>query len=166
MQVENSTQKVRVFFVPSHWSEKHQTQIVPMVIDTVVDRDGKSLSFYSGETLDELRKRYPTAEIGDMDSVLAEKENMMRTDPVECTEEDFWNALECLPPFDWQRTGSIGESFKLVERTSGRMTSIYARIGSKYWSFTDVDTMPHGEIMAKVKASNEKAQAETPQVAV
>lgn len=162
---ETVSSPVKVFYIPSHWSEKHNTNIVPSVIDQAINRDGKLVGKYCGESLEEVRVRYPTVVLGDLDAVVAEKEKMMRTEPDSITENDFWDALECLPPLDWQHTGSIGESFKLVERTSGRMTRIYARIGTSFWSFTDVDNLPHTEIMNKVKAASEKFNAETPQVA-
>ena len=144
----------KVFYIPTHWSEKHQSQIAPSVIDQAVERNGVTVGMYSNETLEMMRGRYPTVELGELDKIVEEKENMLRTDPAPCTEEQFWEALECLPPLDWQRTGAIGESFKLEERTCGRMTSIYARVGETYWTFTDVDTLPHGEIMAKVQAAS------------
>lgn len=156
---------VQVFYVPSHWSEKHKTNIMPVVIDEGVNSDGQIVGRYCGETIEKMRLRYPTVVLGDFDTVVLEQENMTRTEPISITEEQFWDALECLPPLDWQHTGSIGESFKLVERTRGRMTSIYARIGTCYWSFTDADNMPHNQIMEKVRAASENAKAETPQVA-
>jgi hypothetical protein len=161
---ETDSPSIKVFYVPSHWSEKHNTNIVPSVIDQAINRDGKLVGKYCGESLEEMRVRYPTVVLGDLNTVVAEKENMMRTEPFAITEQEFCDALECMPPLDWQHTGS-GESFKFVERYCGRMTSIYARIGTGYWSFTDVDNMPHAEIMEKVKAASEKAKAETPQVA-
>jgi hypothetical protein len=139
---------MKVFYTPA------SGQLVPRVIDSVVLIDGEERGAYSRETLAELAKRYPTVTVGDLDEVSRIKEEMMRSDPEPCTEEQFWEALECLPPVDWVRKGG-GESFKMAERLSGCMTRIYARSGDRYWSFTDVDTLPHRDIMVKVKMADE-----------
>jgi hypothetical protein len=137
---------MKVFYTPA------SGQLVPRVIDSVVLIDGEERGACSRETLAELAKRYPTVTVGDLDEVSRIKEEMMRSDPEPCTEEQFWEALECLPPLNWVRAGG-GESFKMAERLSGRMTTIYARSGSTYWSFVDCDDLTHAAIMAKVTAA-------------
>ncbi len=137
---------MKVFYVPATEGS------MPRVIDAVVLIDGEERGAYSLETLAQLDRRYPGITIGDSDDVEREREARMRTEPQACTEEQFWEALECLPPLDWQRKAG-GESFKIVERLSGRMTHIYARSGTTYWSFVDRDDMTHAAIMARVTAS-------------
>jgi hypothetical protein len=137
---------MKVFYTPACG------HLVPRIIDTVVLADGQERGQFSGKTLAELTDKYPTVCVGDLDDVTRIKENMMRTEPESCTEEQFWEALECLPPEGWVRAGG-GESFKMVERLSGRMTTIYARSGSTYWSFVDADDLTHAAIMAKVTAA-------------
>jgi hypothetical protein len=82
---------MKVFYTPA------SGQLVPRVIDSVVLIDGEERGAYSRETLAELAKRYPTVTVGDLDEVSRIKEEMMRSDPEPCTEEQFWEALECLP---------------------------------------------------------------------
>lgn len=137
---------MKVFYTPARAGR------VPQVIDAVVLIDGEERGAYSLETLAQLDKRYPGVLVGDSEAVEREREAALRTDPEACTEEQFFEALECLPPMDWTRAGG-GESFKMVERLSGRMTRIYARTGSTYWSFTDRDDMTHAAVMAKVTAA-------------
>lgn len=137
---------MKVFYTPACG------HLVPRIIDSVVLVDGQERGQFSGKTLAELTDKYPTLVVGDADEVTRIKEDMQRTEPQSCTEEQFWEALECLSPMDWVRAGG-GESFKMVERLSGRMTTIYARSGSTYWSFVDADDLTHAAIMAKVTAS-------------
>jgi hypothetical protein len=137
---------MKVFYTPA------RDGCMPKVIDAVVLIDGEERGAYSLETLAQLAVRYPGVLVGDSEIVERERETAMRTEPEACTEEQFWDALECLPPLDWQCRGG-GESFKMVERLSGRMTRIYARTGTTYWSFVDRDDMTHAAVMAKVTAA-------------
>lgn len=132
---------MQVFYTPA------TAQRVPVIIDTAENGLGR----FSGETLEQIQVRYPGALLGDLETVVAEKEAMLRTEPTQITEAQFMDALECLPPLDYQQRGA-GCSFKCEERLSGRMTSIYASVGnpSTYWTFVDLDTTPHAEIMARV----------------
>lgn len=133
------------FYVPAH------DGYVPSLIDVArVNDQGETVTYFHGETLAALRERYPTAELIGIEEFDRIKEAALRTEPEPTTEEAFWEMLEVLPPLGWRRT-TEGESFKMVERFSGRMTNIYARIGTTYWTFMDRDDMPHDEIMAKVK---------------
>ncbi len=51
----------------------------------------------------------------------------------ECTEEQFWNGLECVPPIKWRRDGNR-ETFFVGERTTHDLYSCYVRIGNKYYN--------------------------------
>ena len=122
------------------------------IIDAVVtNTQGQEVGQYSGETLEQIQARYPGALVGDSDEVTKAREDQLRTAPAPCTHEQFWYALECLPPMGWRNAGN-GESFKMSERLSGRMTRIYARTGQRYWSFVDTDDLNHAQIMARVCA--------------
>lgn len=126
---------------------------VPSMIDVArVNDAGLLVSYFHGETLDALRERHPAAELITVEEFDTLKEAALRTDPVPTTEAVFLEMLEVLPPLGWTRTGE-GESFKMMERYSGRMTSIYARVGDTYWALMDRASLPHAEIMAKVKAA-------------
>lgn len=133
------------FYVPAPAGQ------VPGMIDVSrVNDQGETVTYFHGETLAALRERYPTAELISIEEFDRIKEAALRTEPEPTTKEAFWEMLEVLPPVGWRRT-TDGESFKMMERYSGRMTNIYARIGTTYWVFMDRDDMPHDEIMAKVK---------------
>lgn len=134
------------FYVPAPAGQ------VPSMIDVArVNDAGQTVTYFHGETLEALRERYPTAVLATVEEFDVLKEAALRTDPVPTTKEIFWEMLEVLPPLGYRHTHE-GESFKMVERYSGRMTNIYARIGDSYWTLMDCDSLPHDEIMAKVKA--------------
>jgi len=64
----------------------------------------------------------------------------------------FFDAKCQMPPEDWK--GADGtESFKCPEYYSGRVTSIYARIGEQHYTFRDRCELSHSEIISKVQAS-------------
>jgi len=123
---------------------------VPSIIDVCrTDDQGRTVTYFHGMTLDELRKAHPRAELGNIEDVVRMKEDVLKSEPISITEDQYMDALEVLPPLDYQHKGN-GNSFKMVERLSGRITTVYARMGDSYWCFNDVDTITHAEIMAKV----------------
>ncbi len=112
-------------------------------IDTVT-ADGRGA--YSLETLEQVQKRYPGAEIADLDTWTAAKEKALCTEPQEITEERFMEMLEVLPPQRWKRCkttdGVFCQSFELCEHLSGRVTSIYCQVGPKFFEWTGVAGAP------------------------
>jgi len=75
----------------------------------------------------------------------------VRTGPSEITEEQFRDALGELPPEDWCGGGDT-ESFKCMERLTGQMTTIYCRLGERYFWLTDTFRKPHSEIVVQCRA--------------
>lgn len=133
------------------WHQPEES--APRVIDSVlIDDNGVQRGRYSGETLEQISTRYPNALIGDIDAVIADQEQACRTQPTACTEEDFFDALDMLPPEDWVTVNGV-ESFKMMERLSGRMTGIFARLGKTYWQFTDRCDLSAESIAEKIKRS-------------
>jgi hypothetical protein len=133
-----------VFFVPG------TQQVVPVIIDFAKRRpDGVFVSSISGNTLEETATRYPGAQLGECDTVVAEKESKLISEPVEITQAQFIDALEVLPPDDWQRH-VYSESFKMSERLSGRITSVFVRVNDRYYEFADRDPITHEEAVEKV----------------
>lgn len=51
----------------------------------------------------------------------------------EITEEQWWDALEVLPPEKWKTANGV-EIFRMSEYTSGTVTEHYARLGDRYFS--------------------------------
>jgi len=73
-----------------------------------------------------------------------------RTDPVEITDQEYIEALEVLPPLDWHG-GRGKESFKSSEFFVSNITSIYVNLGTRYFTFRDVATLSHQEIMSRCR---------------
>jgi hypothetical protein len=119
------------------------------IID-LVDDNGRSV--VRNETLEEIRLRYPGAEIGLFDAVFAHVENSFKSESQEITKEQYWYALEVLPPVAW-RINSGEESFKMSEQAYGNITAIYARIGDRYFTLSDSISTPHKEIIRRCKSS-------------
>lgn len=133
-----------VFFVPGN----------PSAIDYACLRaDGVTVSYFTGQTLAELQEQYPGAIIGTEAEFMQQMEAATRTAPQKITVEEYADALDALPPQDWQGIGSQAESFKFLERYAGRITSIYARVGRSHYRFHDICTLGHAEIIEKVKAA-------------
>jgi hypothetical protein len=116
-------------------------------IDSVREGSEPPVGEFSGELLEQLQIDYPGAEIMDADAFVEYKEGALCSDPVEITEEVFVKALEVLPPQRW-RAHDDTESFYSAEFISGRVTSIYCRIGSRYFTFDGFAGTDHDEIVA------------------
>jgi hypothetical protein len=134
--------KEPVFYVPG----------TTTIVDNAIDRAGVLVGRYSGETLEQIRLRYPDATLGEWADVYAETEASCKTEPVEIKEDEFLKALHVLPPVRWtQRIDS--ESFKISERLYGSITAIYARIGDRYYTFSDNIALPHVDVISRIKQS-------------
>ena len=131
-----------VFYVPG----------TTTIIDNAIDRAGVLVGHYSGKTLEQIRLRHPDAALGEWDDVYAETEASCKTEPVEITEDEFLKALNVLPPVRWTHR-SDSESFKISERLYGSITAIYARIGDRYYTFSDNIALPHDDIISRIKQS-------------
>ena len=138
-----------VFYTPAI------NNFVPQVVDiATLNSAGVYVANLSGETRTQLNARYPGVEIGELETVVAQKESMLTTEPMEIGEEAYVKMLEVLPPDDWQRDSS-GSSFKMCEHLSGRITAVYAFVNGigRHFTFNDVATLGHAAIMQKVRNS-------------
>lgn len=113
-------------------------------IDFLNPATGKS--YVEGETLEQIQVRYPGAQLVDFDAWNDAKEKALCTEPAPITEERFFEALEVLPPQRWYSgrtvSGKSCESFECCEHLCGRVTSVCARIGKKYFEFNAVAGQP------------------------
>ena len=69
----------------------------------------------------------------------------------EVREADFTYALGVLPPGGWKTARGV-ESFRMIERTSGNITQIFARCGERYFTLSDRYSLPAEEIADRVGA--------------
>ena len=123
---------------------------VPQILDfATLSSSGVYVGNYLGQTVDQVRADYPDAQLGECDDVIATKEAMLKTAPVEIAEDQYIEMLGVLPPLDFRRGGG-DSSFKMCEMLSGRITSIFAVVRNKCYTFNDLVTLSHEEIVAKV----------------
>jgi hypothetical protein len=104
-------------------------------IDGVDPETGRSL--IAGETLKEIRIRYPKARIVELGPWIAAKELRLCTDAERISRERFIECLEVLPPRNVQ-FGRHCLSFELTEHLSGRVTSICVQYGNHYFAFNGI----------------------------
>lgn len=64
----------------------------------------------------------------------------------ECTKEDFYNGLECLPPLKWTRFNG-GEFFYVGERCTADLYTVHVRIGEKYYTALRSITTPAEQLI-------------------
>ncbi|NEX60066.1 hypothetical protein [Noviherbaspirillum galbum] len=119
------------------------------VIDSIRP-DGKSM--ISGETFEQVKARVPDVQILTLEEASrALEQSVIDKVVTPITAAQFDAALEELPPTKWRVYGE-SESFMSSEPISGRVTTIYVRIGRAYFAFADVYTLTHQQIVDKVKA--------------
>lgn len=136
-----------VFYVPGHLEAGR----APVILDAAIrDGGGEYRGTYMLQSLSDVRKTYPDARIGDLETVMEEKRQFYRRVFSEITEDEFRHALGLMPPVDWQRTESA-ESFKMSERLFANITAIYCRLGARYFRFNDGVTMSHAHIVDHVQ---------------
>lgn len=140
----------KVFYIPSP---------CPEAIDLSYD-NGKT-GIQMGTTFAQLREQYTGLQVADRDAFEALRESSLRLPVTEIDEATFSDQLDILPPDGLVMVGRQ-ISFKCSERYSGRITSIYAGQGARYFHLRDVCDMPHAEIMRRVEQfmSSAAAQAE------
>lgn len=72
------------------------------------------------------------------------------TDPVEITEEAYWEALECMPPSRFGQTEGV-EMFHICEHLIDNLVSWYASYQGKYYQFNDQADTLRTLLVAKVR---------------
>ncbi len=125
----------------------------PTIIDiAAADSEGVFRSHIQNETLEQVRIRYPNAEIGEWEDIYRAAEDSCKTAPQEITEAQYLYALGVLPPVCWKTAKGV-ESFKMSERYYGNVTAIYARVGERYFSFNDLISLTAAEVADRITGS-------------
>lgn len=117
------------------------------VIDVLRD-NGRTL--INNETLDEVRLRYPDAQEMGLEDASRFLDDMAVSEPMEITREAYIEALEVLPPEDWER-GQASESFLMCEYYRGCVTTVCVRLGKRYFSYHDRASLNHAQRVEKVE---------------
>lgn len=130
----------------------------PQSIDGVcTDEAGTIYGLYSGQSLADLNRRYPGAKVTAIDDYTQAHDAALTTAPRPISAEDYCQALDTLPPLDWHRRGDF-ECFKFIERYSGSITNIYARLGNRCWTWMDRDDLTADQIRHKLEAHADSAR--------
>ncbi|WP_272668140.1 hypothetical protein [Providencia sp. PROV117] len=85
------------------------------------------------------------------------REQAAKTAPTEITLMQFMDALSVMPPLDWQGNNNT-ESFKLQEMVMGNVTDIFVKVDGRYFTFRDVSTLSHAQIISRVRYAGLLAQ--------
>ncbi len=85
------------------------------------------------------------------------REQAAKTKPTEITLAQFMDALSVMPPLDWQGDHKT-ESFKLQEMIIGNVTDIFVKVDERYFTFRDVSTLSHAQIVSRVRCARLLAQ--------
>ena len=120
------------------------------VID-VITAEGRGQ--FSRQSIAELVERYPDGQILTLAVAadLAERAHIDGTVRV-ISREAFDEAMGWVPPEDLViRANNV--TFKSSEHFSGRVTSVYAKVGEDFYSFLDLCTLQHDEILEKIDAA-------------
>jgi len=106
-------------------------------IETILAKTGRSM--YGRKTVSEIRASH----VGKTVSVLPIFQAMERVEAAqkakycnplaEITEDQFLEALNCLPPENWKR-GDGWEAFRMSEYTCGRIATHFLMVGDRYFS--------------------------------
>lgn len=114
-------------------------------------------SWIYGQTLEQLQVRYPDAQVMTLERAASELERLRlarSSGPMEITQEQFIDALECLPPAEWHHHTDT-ESFKSSEAFSGRITSAYVRLNNRYFTFHALFGTSHKDLVSACRNSKE-----------
>ena len=129
-----------------------------VIIDLINHDTG--LTHYAKETAEQIRERYPDAELISLDEAYQRHQQPFIVPVSEITEKKFWYWLEVLFPEDWQHSG--GESFKVCERICGDITQICCSLNDynpdtkaprqrRYFTLCDTYDTPHKDIVSRCR---------------
>lgn len=107
---------------------------------------------YGGQTKDELIAQHGDVEVLTSDEVLQRVSAAALTAPEEITEAEFIDALNCMPPCHWRRANGA-ESFQMSERYTANITTVYVRLGTRYFKWRDEMGTAHDTLAAKAHAA-------------
>lgn len=85
------------------------------------------------------------------------REQAAKTTPKEIDLRQYMDAISVMPPQDWQGNNS-SESFKLQEMVMGNVTDIFVKVQERYFTFRDVCTLSHAQIVSRVRCTGLLAQ--------
>jgi len=127
-------------------------------IVTSLNKEGRS--YYTGKTIEEMQQGYESELIAvndeELDLVIKEYENSLQKEWQEISEEEYFDALECLPPMNWRTIEPGVNVFCISEGYYGSLHSHFLKLsnkeGVKYYSaLRCVYTTTNEQILEQIK---------------
>jgi hypothetical protein len=126
----------------------------PGYIQSTVLDDG-TVAYTDGMTPEDYSKDRGYAirliDAAELTRLFNEHEAGLITDPSPITEDDWHDALNCLPPSRWGHSRGV-ELFHISERITGDLVDWFAQVGGQYFRFVDLCNRDPAELAAKVAA--------------
>ena len=108
---------------------------------TIIDKE-TLICPWTKQTKEDLLAEDPTLEFLEWEEFSKRVDQNTVTEPKEITQEQFLEALNCLPPLNWYLTASF-ECFHMSEFLVSHYTATYARSKGRFFMWTDtVHTTP------------------------
>ena len=102
---------------------------------TVIDKE-TLICPWTGQTKEDLLAEEPDLQFLEWEEFSEKVDRNTVTEPQEITQEQFLEALNCLPPLNWYLTASF-ECFHMSEFLVSHYTTTYARSKGKFFMWTD-----------------------------
>jgi len=134
-------------------------RILDVAISRVRDVDGKEFDLevpigrYSRKNIDELKAESATdIVLLSLEGAIKRVEDAWVSQPIIINEEEWHEALGCLPPLKRQGDEDT-ESFRMSEPYTASVHATYVRVGQRYFCWRERLNTTHSELLAKVRAT-------------
>jgi len=101
-------------------------------------------------SIEDLKDKYPDVEVLHWKEAYKHMQNSHLRPPQEITDEQWFDALEALPPARWNNTAGA-EIFMMSEYWALNVTNFYVRIDEKYYVTRQSDENSNAQIVAMCK---------------
>lgn len=118
--------------------------------DEVIEVNGQEIGKWCGKSLKDAQQEKPGLVCVDREEAVRQIIQLVIRAPQEIDAGVFKEMLDLLPPCAWVRTGGA-ESFHMSEFDAFDITSIYVRIGSRYFMLKDTYKLSHDERIARIR---------------
>ena len=115
---------------------------------TIIDKE-TLICPWSGQTKEDLLAEDPDLQFLEWPEFSEKVDRNTVTEPQEITQEQFLEALNCLPPLNWYLTASF-ECFHMSEFLVSHYTATYARSNGRFFMWTDTVHVTPQQIKEKL----------------
>ncbi|RZF11084.1 MULTISPECIES: hypothetical protein [Serratia] len=137
--IEQQQQQQMVFYIPgTTWP-----------LDVAIWLEDRFVTS-SGKTLEQLQQRNPACILVSYEEAKRGMYEAASLPVRRISKDEYMDKLEMLPPLDWKYFDGH-ESFKMMEMYCGNITDIFAQLGNSYFAMRDHVSLPHAEIMQRVR---------------